>query len=662
MAASSSTQKASSSPCGCGGSKSATASPCGCGGGCGCGGTCSLCQGTGYSRPRFFAGQLLTEDDLQQLNDYVVAKNRLHARHLFGAGVVCGLEVTCYPCGGGKVIVDPGYALDCCGNDIVVSCPQELDINQMVRDLQRKRHGGLDCGDPCPDNTSATAPSSQTPAGISRISGMDTNQTTKPACQKYCLYVNYCEQPSDPVSPYATDDPCTTQQCEATRVREGFRFELRCPDPNEPDPAICQRINDCLGQAPDNYRKSAGRLRDLGLRVTAASRSIQERNLTSLPSDFPTIVQAHAEAVHKALDEHLSNPQALVDATLNLGSDVALSALLNDPDPDTLKKTGARELLQKASKVIGDLEIRSTHLSDLERANASSLSDLVKTGLRTQVASSGGTTVRTISATAGPLPLQQAGSDLVQLLAQKVVYGVPLHNLLVTETDNLRTQLAFRLEQAQMKTRCDLLDTVNSAPKPTKVTTANVSFGEIYQAGTAARVIGGAWIELERACYCNALNPPCPPCDDPGLLLACITIEQCKVKDICNLDRQFVLSPVAIRYWIPEITRIGRAIEKACCPAPCPEKNDLTWGRDLSAGTSDPSAYYASLVFQLLRSACPEKGATQKTLAGMFAPLADTSAAERLKELEASVFDLRAAHADLIDQISRMGKQQQPKK
>src|SRR5262249_36273657 len=163
----------------------------------------------------------LTEDDLQQLNDYVVAKNRLHARHLFGSGVVCGLEVTCYPCGGGKVMVDAGYALDCCGNDIVITCPQELDINQMVRELQRTRHGGLDCGDTCKgEGDQGQARASADPGGA------DTGKEPKPACQKYCLYVSYCEQPSDPVSPYATDDPCGTQHCEATRIREGFRFDL----------------------------------------------------------------------------------------------------------------------------------------------------------------------------------------------------------------------------------------------------------------------------------------------------------------------------------------------------------------------------------------------------------------------------------------------------
>src|SRR5882762_441090 len=132
--------------CGCGSSGSSSVAPCGCGGA-----DCAACQGQGIARPRFFAGQLLTEDDLQLLTEYVGQKDRLHNRHLFGAGVVCGLEVTCHPCGEGRVIVHPGYALDCCGNDLTLACARPLDINGMIRDLRRDQLGGYDCGDPCPE-------------------------------------------------------------------------------------------------------------------------------------------------------------------------------------------------------------------------------------------------------------------------------------------------------------------------------------------------------------------------------------------------------------------------------------------------------------------------------------------------------------------------------
>src|SRR4029079_10537628 len=108
-----------------------------------CGGLECLC------RPRFFAGQLLTEDDLNRLDKYVVAKNRLHNRHLFGSGVVCGLEVVCAtgdPAGSGTVSVKPGYALSPCGNDIVVCKPASVNVCDLINRCRTRRPDG--CLDP----------------------------------------------------------------------------------------------------------------------------------------------------------------------------------------------------------------------------------------------------------------------------------------------------------------------------------------------------------------------------------------------------------------------------------------------------------------------------------------------------------------------------------
>ena len=83
-------------------------------------------------RPRFFPGQLLTDEDLTRLEDYVVKKNRLHNRYLHGWGVVCGLEVVCAPCESGIVTVMPGYALSPCGNDIIVCDTASVDICDLI--------------------------------------------------------------------------------------------------------------------------------------------------------------------------------------------------------------------------------------------------------------------------------------------------------------------------------------------------------------------------------------------------------------------------------------------------------------------------------------------------------------------------------------------------
>ncbi len=81
---------------------------------CGCRGKLRLARSptvrtTAISHDSFFRRALLTDEDLQATLDYFVTKNRLHNRHFFGEGVVCGLEVVSHPCPDSqrKVVVAP---------------------------------------------------------------------------------------------------------------------------------------------------------------------------------------------------------------------------------------------------------------------------------------------------------------------------------------------------------------------------------------------------------------------------------------------------------------------------------------------------------------------------------------------------------------------------
>jgi hypothetical protein len=229
----------SSGGCGCGGSSAAVAvkgaGGCGCGSNCGC--DVSL-TGEGFVRPRFFGGMLLTEDDLQAAIDYSVAKRKLTNRHVIGAGVVCGLEVRCHPCDTGKVSVSPGYAIECCGNDILVSCPEEVDIIALVRDLRLRK--GIDCGEPCDDQPR----------------------------QDYHLYVRYAELPTEPVAPYAPDD-CATGECEFSRIREGYCFELRC-DPPDDVPTLLDALEACRSADDDTDTQTLTNVLTLAANFSAA--------------------------------------------------------------------------------------------------------------------------------------------------------------------------------------------------------------------------------------------------------------------------------------------------------------------------------------------------------------------------------------------------------
>src|SRR4051794_3802346 len=77
--------------------------------------------------PRFFCGQLLTDDDLTTVVGW--ARQRLGlARHRHGWGVACGLDVVCDPEHPGRILVHPGYAVDRCGEDVVACDPLQYDL------------------------------------------------------------------------------------------------------------------------------------------------------------------------------------------------------------------------------------------------------------------------------------------------------------------------------------------------------------------------------------------------------------------------------------------------------------------------------------------------------------------------------------------------------
>ena len=153
--------------CGCGSIGWSDGCPCGCS-------TCAPLTAPEYTR--FFGGQRLSAEDLVCEQDYVMLKNRLHNRFLHGWGVVCGLEIGCGECPG-EVKVLSGYALDPCGNDIVVPCVQRFDVLKAVqqcRDAARRKRPDCDPYEP-PANVDCDA-----------------------ATEHWCITLRYDEQPYKP--------------------------------------------------------------------------------------------------------------------------------------------------------------------------------------------------------------------------------------------------------------------------------------------------------------------------------------------------------------------------------------------------------------------------------------------------------------------------------
>ena len=81
-------------------------------------------KGQGYKRINFFRGFLTTEHDWNEAERYHLEKRRLHNKHLHAPGVVPGnggeLRVQARARGDFSMEVQPGYALDGAGNDLVL--------------------------------------------------------------------------------------------------------------------------------------------------------------------------------------------------------------------------------------------------------------------------------------------------------------------------------------------------------------------------------------------------------------------------------------------------------------------------------------------------------------------------------------------------------------
>jgi hypothetical protein len=107
-------------------------------------------------------------------------------------------------------------------------------------------------------------------------------------------------------------------------------------------------------------------------------------------------------------------------------------------------------------------------------------------------------------------------------------------------------------------------------------------------------------------CFCRNIIPPCQPCEDLGVLLACFTWDDCQVKDLCVLERRFVLTWPTLRYWVPFIGQLGEALEMGCCPSKCEDTARASSRTAYMAGLSNVTSMgsLVGLYLYLLRTLC----------------------------------------------------------
>jgi hypothetical protein len=186
---------------------------------CQCGASpTSCCDLTCLVQPRFFCGQLLTDQDLTALLAWTKGRLAL-SRYRHGWGVVCGLNVRIDPAQSAQLIVGPGYAVNCCGDDTLVCKDTPVNLARLCQPD----------ADPC---AALRKPATNDPPKTVPFGGF---QIPESDLRVIDLYLNYSEQPSEPVTALGRGTCTQTAPCEYSRNREAFsitpRIGVRDSDP-----------------------------------------------------------------------------------------------------------------------------------------------------------------------------------------------------------------------------------------------------------------------------------------------------------------------------------------------------------------------------------------------------------------------------------------------
>jgi Helix-hairpin-helix domain len=182
--------------------KDCTCVPCRC-----CGEHPTTCELECLERPLFTSGMVLSDSDLTALVEWTRTRLALR-RYRDGWGVVCGLDVRCLPGRPGVVTVDPGYAVGCCGEDLVLCEPTCVDLS-----------GCCAAEEPCPK-----------PEKTGEETGEETEQPRDPCGD---VVVDLVLVPDEVLAVTELVDQCgcgggcSSQRVVPTRLREGVRVDVR---------------------------------------------------------------------------------------------------------------------------------------------------------------------------------------------------------------------------------------------------------------------------------------------------------------------------------------------------------------------------------------------------------------------------------------------------
>ena len=157
---------------------------------------------------------ILTADDFTAEQNYFIQRLQRHNRYLHGWGVVSGFNVQVQD---GVIVVEPGYAIDCAGNDLLMECQAELERTKVRGTLY--------------------------------------------------VVLEYCEWDSDPVPSLMETDSAAQSAQVYSRVVEGCRVGITSVDPNAGHAGMGPGTPGCGCQHPITIARLVNRPK--GCKVTA---------------------------------------------------------------------------------------------------------------------------------------------------------------------------------------------------------------------------------------------------------------------------------------------------------------------------------------------------------------------------------------------------------
>ena len=198
------------SPCGC--PEHTPSNPC-------------CCNLVCFDRPNYFCGHLLTDADLTLQQKYVIEKNKLYHRAIDGHGIVCGLKLTCDCDCKGNIFIHDGYAIDDCGNDLVVCETTRFDV------ISALKHKNLLMTEPPEEDCEP--------------------RRRRPHCdikQWFFITICYDETESDYETPFQSSCTAGPKQCLPTRTHERVRFDVTeyLPPKDSYIHGLEERIRECF--------------------------------------------------------------------------------------------------------------------------------------------------------------------------------------------------------------------------------------------------------------------------------------------------------------------------------------------------------------------------------------------------------------------------------